>query len=158
MRGNKHLYLGRAGQLYIVAEFLLQDWNAAIPEIDTGDDVFVVQDKIGLFKRIQVKTITGTKRKNGYSAKFIIPYTKISTPVNPELVFFLLIRHSNEWVNYFIIERQKLHDYVDLNNVGSKNSKLNTVQLYVSFNEKLKSAKCSKNDFSFHIKDWSKFR
>jgi len=75
-----------------------------------------------------------------------------------ELVFFLLIRHSNEWVNYFIIERQKLHDYVDLNNVGSKNSKLNTVQLYVSFNEKLKSAKCSKNDFSFHIKDWSKFR
>jgi len=90
MRGISICIWAEAGQLYIVAEFLLQDWNAAIPEIDTGDDVFVVQDKIGLFKRIQVKTITGTKRKNGYSAKFIIPYTQISTPVNPETSFLPL--------------------------------------------------------------------
>ena len=36
--------------------FLLRGWNVAVPEVDVGDDIFVVDDKKGVFYRIQVKT------------------------------------------------------------------------------------------------------
>lgn len=47
MRNNYHLYLGKAGHLTVMSEFLLRGWNVAIPEIDIGDDIFVVQDESG---------------------------------------------------------------------------------------------------------------
>ena len=31
-KDTKNLYLGRAAQLVVVSEFLLHNWNAAIPE------------------------------------------------------------------------------------------------------------------------------
>jgi hypothetical protein len=34
-------YVGRAGQLAVMAEFLLRGYNVAIPEVDEGDDIFV---------------------------------------------------------------------------------------------------------------------
>lgn len=33
MKNNYHLYLGRAGHLIVMSEFLLRGWNVAIPEI-----------------------------------------------------------------------------------------------------------------------------
>ena len=35
-----------------MAEFLLRGWNVAIPEVDTGDDIFVVQDENGTLRRV----------------------------------------------------------------------------------------------------------
>ena len=40
-------YLGKAGHLFIMSEFLMLGWNVAIPEVDIGDDIFVVQDDSG---------------------------------------------------------------------------------------------------------------
>ena len=51
-------YLGKAGHLYIMSEFLMLGWNVAIPEVDIGDDIFVVQDDNGTLRRVQVKTST----------------------------------------------------------------------------------------------------
>ena len=56
MRDKSNLYIGRAGQLLVMSEFLLRGWNAALPEVDVGDDVFVVKDEDGTLFRIQVKT------------------------------------------------------------------------------------------------------
>ena len=55
MKNNYHLYLGKAGHLTVMSEFLLRGWNVAIPEIDIGDDIFVVQDESGTLRRVQVK-------------------------------------------------------------------------------------------------------
>ena len=41
-------------------------WNVAIPEVDIGDDIFVVQDDNGTLRRVQVKTSTSTDRKESY--------------------------------------------------------------------------------------------
>ena len=35
-------YTGRAGHLAVMAELLIRGWNTAIPEVDVGDDIFVV--------------------------------------------------------------------------------------------------------------------
>ena len=40
-----NLYLGKAGQLAAMSYFLMRGWNVATPEVDVGDDLFVVEDK-----------------------------------------------------------------------------------------------------------------
>ena len=30
-----NLYVGKAGQLYVMSEFLMRGWNVAMPEVDT---------------------------------------------------------------------------------------------------------------------------
>ena len=39
MKKNYHLYLGKAGHLTVMSEFLTRGWNVAIPEVDVGDDI-----------------------------------------------------------------------------------------------------------------------
>ena len=68
-----HLYLGKAGQAYVMSQFLVRGWNVAVPEVDIGDDMFVVRDAVGDFSRIQVKTANIVNRKSGYSAQFSVP-------------------------------------------------------------------------------------
>jgi hypothetical protein len=62
-----NLYLGKAGQLTTMSEFLARGWNVATPEVDVGDGLFVVEDKKGLFKRVQVKTAQAVERQGSYS-------------------------------------------------------------------------------------------
>lgn len=42
-----------------MSEFLWRGYNVAIPEVDRGDDIFVVHDDDGTLHRVQVKTATG---------------------------------------------------------------------------------------------------
>ena len=56
MSRTKNLYVGRAGQMAVMAELLWRGWNVALPEVDVGDDVLVVKDDSGDLWRIQVKT------------------------------------------------------------------------------------------------------
>ena len=59
---KKDLYTGRAGHLAVMAELLIRGWNTAIPEVDVGDDIFVVHDSDGNLHRVQVKTTATSKR------------------------------------------------------------------------------------------------
>ena len=56
-------YVGKAGQLAVMAELALRGYNVAIPEMDIGDDVFVLNDATGALSRVQVKTANGTKQE-----------------------------------------------------------------------------------------------
>jgi len=62
MSKMQNLYLGSAGQTWVMSEFLARGYNVAVPEVDRGDDLFVVQDESGDFDRIQVKTACATPR------------------------------------------------------------------------------------------------
>ena len=33
-------FVGKAGQLAVMAEFLLRGYNVAMPEVDVGDDIY----------------------------------------------------------------------------------------------------------------------
>lgn len=37
-------YLGKGGQLAVMAHIVTRGYNVAIPEIDIGSDIFVVRD------------------------------------------------------------------------------------------------------------------
>lgn len=39
-RGTRNLFTGRAGQRAVIVELLARQCNAAIPEVDLGEDVF----------------------------------------------------------------------------------------------------------------------
>jgi hypothetical protein len=55
-------FVGKAGQLAVMAEFLLRGYNVAMPEVDVGDDIFVVNDGVERLWRIQEKTAIGLGR------------------------------------------------------------------------------------------------
>ena len=65
----QNLYVGRAGQAMIMGEFLIRGYNVASPEVDRGDDLFVVRDEDGVLKRIQVKTANAVERNLTDSAR-----------------------------------------------------------------------------------------
>ena len=83
MSKKYNLYLGKAGQLAAMSFFLMRGWNVATPEVDIGDDIFVVDDKQGFFNRIQVKTAQAIIRENSYSVQFNLPLAQLETSTDP---------------------------------------------------------------------------
>ena len=68
-----------------MSEFLARGWNTCTPDVDVGDDVLVLEDSNGQFKRVQVKTASTVPLKNGYSVQFNVPLKQLSARVTPEL-------------------------------------------------------------------------
>lgn len=104
-----HLYTGAAGQAAAMSEFLVRGYNVAVPEVDRGDDLFVVKDADGDFNRIQVKTATARPlKKFGYIATFSISITQMSEPLTPELFYVLVVRNGTVWSDYVVISQGDL--------------------------------------------------
>jgi len=141
------LYLGKAGQFVVMSEFLVKGWNVAIPEVDIGDDIFVVKDENGDFSRVQVKTATGKKTNYGFSAQFNIPISQLEKVFVPDLFYVLAIRFNQQWNNFLVISRYELLTEYQVHNVGSKQQ--NQLLLYIQFRET--EVICSKRDWTvFH--------
>jgi hypothetical protein len=105
-------YLGKAGHLNVMSEFLMLGWNVAIPEVDIGDDIFVVQDDNGTLRRVQVKTSTSTIRKSGFSGQFSISVKNIRNISNILVHYIFLVRHNDEWSKPVVILLYKWGSYV----------------------------------------------
>src|SRR4029453_5503917 len=100
-------YVGKGGQLAGMAEFLLRRYNVAMPEVDVGDDIFVVHDREGTMWRIQVKTAIGKRREYGYSGQFAVRREQLNTPKKPELVYVFALRREAQW-DFAVIPRETL--------------------------------------------------
>lgn len=107
---NHHLYIGRAGHLACMAECLSRGWNVAIPEVDVGEDIFVVEDETSKLAKVQVKTATGKKMNGGFKAQFIIPLKQITddTTKGGQLRFIFVTRYEKEWQHFLILTRSEL--------------------------------------------------
>lgn len=103
-------YIGKAGQLYVMSELLMLGWNVAIPEVDRGDDIFVVKDSDGDLRRVQVKTASARETKRGYVVQFLLPRLQLVSQPTPELYFTLLIRRQDRWSNLIVLTRGDLAD------------------------------------------------
>jgi hypothetical protein len=90
-------YVGKAGQLAVMAEFLLRGYNVAMPEVDVGDDIFVVHDREGKLWRVQVKTAIGIRRGYGYSGRFTIAESQLKTKKRPDLYLVFALRAGDDW-------------------------------------------------------------
>jgi hypothetical protein len=126
--------------------FLMRGWNVATPEVDIGDDIFVVDDKKGFFSRIQVKTSHAVERENGYSVQFNLPLDQVATSTDPEIYYVFIICRNGDWSDKLIIPRQRLDDLHSVSNIGSVYKKNRSLMLYFSFqNDKVM---CSGIDFT----------
>lgn len=98
-------YVGRAGHLAVMAELLLRKWNVAIPEVDGGDDIFVVRDATRTLKCVQVKTSEGAQGR----FQFKVSRTQIQTVGLDPLVFVFVLRVGVRW-GYLVFRRNELED------------------------------------------------
>ncbi len=146
-------YLGKAGHLAIMSEFLMLGWNVAIPEVDIGDDIFVVQDDNGTLRRVQVKTSTSTSRKDSFSGQFNVSVKSLQNISNIPVHYVFMVRHNDEWSKPVIIRQDYLLNHFENDKVGS--AAKGNITFYFSFSKG--KAECSGQDFSKYIKDYTDF-
>ncbi len=152
MSKKANLYIGRAGQMAVMAEFLIRGYNVAIPEVDVGDDIFVFKDSDGEYVRIQVKTASAVPGQKGYSVRYSLRLSQLTEPTVPEIWYVFAHRLSSNWGSYILIPRNTLFEFYDRHNMGSLN-KNGFLQLYFSFWGN--KVTCSGMDWSAFINDWS---
>lgn len=153
MKKNYHLYLGKAGHLTVISEFLTRGWNVAIPEVDIGDDIFVVQDDNGTLRRVQVKTSTSTQRQNSFSAKFNVPLPQLRNIANIPVHYVFIVRNNEQWTKPLIIRQDYLLDYLQNFKIGTEHN--GNLTLYFSYMED--KVECSGIDFSKYVSDFTDF-
>src|SRR3954470_1213391 len=90
-------HVGKAGQRVVMAEVLLRGYNVAMPEVEVGDDIFVVEDERGQLWRIQVKTAVGKPMRDGCRAKFSVADRQLAQEKTPDLFFVFAVRHEGRW-------------------------------------------------------------
>lgn len=146
-------YLGKAGHLTIMSEFLMLGWNVAIPEVDIGDDIFVVQDDNGTLRRVQVKTSTSTIRKERFSGQFSISLKNLRNISNILVHYIFIVRHNDEWSKPVIIRQDHLLDHFENNKVGSEAK--GNITFYFSFSKG--KVECAGQDFTKYIRDFTDF-
>ncbi|MEM7531914.1 MAG: hypothetical protein AAF639_07055 [Chloroflexota bacterium] len=88
-----------------MAEFLVRGYNVAVPEVDIGDDIFVVRDIDGLHSRIQVKTTNATPTQDGYSARYALKLSQLENPSQPDTWYVFVNRLQGEWESFLVISR-----------------------------------------------------
>jgi hypothetical protein len=153
MSKKQNLYVGRAGQMAVMAEFLWRGWNVAIPEVDVGEDIFVVKDESGDLWRVQVKTATAQPQRNGYFAQFSISWKQLEAPRTPDLVYIFAIRTLASWEPFIVIDRQVLWDEHKNYGIGS----VSRGDLILRLSVQDRECQCANRDFRAYRNDWSRW-
>lgn len=147
------LYTGRAGHLAVMAELLLRGWNTAIPEVDVGDDIFVVRDSDGNMHRVQVKTAVAKTLKSGHSAQFNLSLSQLRTPISPEVIYVFAARLHDHWDAFVVIDRATLYEERSLHGIGNKHDDRLTLRLRFTG----ASVTCGQRDLSQYRNNWTRF-
>jgi hypothetical protein len=106
---NRSAFFGRSGHLAVMSEFLHRRINVAIPEVDVGDDVFVVKGSDDTVTRVQVKSATAKAQANSHFALFNVPLAQLSVVGDtPVLVYIFVARFQNRWSDFIVIRRSSL--------------------------------------------------
>jgi hypothetical protein len=124
------LYTGRSGHLVVVAEFLRRGYNAAIPEVDRGDDIFVVEDASGRLSRVQVKAALG-RGKGRHYAQYQLSVAQLRRQHTPELHYVFAICYDALWRDFLVISREDLYVKQNLHGLGTV--KADSLYLRLSF-------------------------
>jgi hypothetical protein len=123
-------FIGKAGELAARSEFLLHGYNVAAPDVDVGDDIFVVEDRRGKVWRIQVKTATVKRTRRGHRGQFSVPVRQLLAPTRLPLVFVFAFRVSFGKWEFVIVPRRALVGEYRSHGVGTRNG--DQLQLYFS--------------------------
>jgi hypothetical protein len=153
MSSKQNLYVGRAGQMAVMAELLWRGWNVALPEVDVGEDVFVVKDESGELWRVQVKTATAKPQQTGYSAQFKVSLKQLETLRTPDLVYIFAIRSLGGWETFIVMDRSTLHREHEIHRIGS----VSQGNLVLRVSQDASFLRCSERDLLPYKGDWSRW-
>ena len=94
----------------VLSEFLYRLINVAVPEVDVGEDVFVVKEQDEAVTRVQVKHSKADGQQNGsYVAQFFLPWEQFDRPDDtPALVYVLAVRYADRWTDFIVVRRSIL--------------------------------------------------
>lgn len=146
-----NLYTGRAGQMAVMAEFLIRGYNVAVPEVDVGDDILVVQDQSGEYWRIQVKTAIAKGSIDRYHAKYSVRVSQIEATSSPETWFVFASRLNERWHSYLVLPRVALANLYLQDRLGAPNQR---GSLLLNFNYAETTVTCLAQDFSRFLNNW----
>lgn len=128
-------------------------WNAAIPEVDIGDDIVVIRDDNDTIRRIQVKTSVSTLRKNGYSGQFSVSLKHLKNYGKTPVHYVFMLRHVIGWSDPVIIRQDRLLELVQNLPVEKVGNGKRTI--YFSYSEG--KLTCMGQDFTRHVRDFTDF-
>ena len=134
-----------------MSELAYRGYNVAIPEIDKGDDVFVVNDETGSMWRIQVKTSKPKTQQTSLRFQYRVRDSAIQRATTPELYFVFVMRTKDRW-RFLVIERAVLRNYVIAHKLGSPNGEHRQIVVVVHENN---TVTCNKIDVTHHMEEWT---
>jgi hypothetical protein len=102
---HKRTHFGRAGEFFAMSEILLRGWNVAVPVVDVGDDVFVIDDNDKRTFRLQVKS--GRVSKGTATFTLSRPQLRVALPI--ELLYMFMLREESRW-RFLLIPRVQLDE------------------------------------------------
>jgi hypothetical protein len=151
---RQHLYTGKSGQLAVMAEFLSRGYNVAVPEVDLGDDMFVVRDRDGQLSRVQVKAANAKELPGGaWGAVFKLSLRQLEQPQIPDMNYVLTVRHQERWRDFIIIDRMELRRRHAVYGLG----KVLEGSVILSFVFSAADALCKDQSFEAFRNDWSRW-
>lgn len=117
---TQDLYTGMSGQFFAMSKFLWRGYNVAVPAIDVGEDVFVVEATTdanrGMLRRVQVKTAgIGTIQNGKKVVQFNLSRAQLNTfPSHGELYYMFITRWDDmnpamDW-RFILISRAELNE------------------------------------------------
>lgn len=118
---EKKSHFGMAGHFAAMSEFLLRGWNVAVPFVDVGDDVLVLEDAAATIYRVQVKSADGEERRRAggniftygqldeKDTHYTLSRAQLATAKDVELFYMLMVRWKDEW-RFLLIDRATLAD------------------------------------------------
>lgn len=108
---TKPSHFGTAGEYFAMSELLLRGWNVAVPVVDVGDDVFVIDDHDKTTWRVQVKSAMASRSDPGLDttlkARFTLSRSQLGKSHDTELFYMLMIRVERAW-RFLVIPRKEL--------------------------------------------------
>jgi len=151
MPDRSSLFVGRSGELAVLSEFMSRGYNVATPEIDLGEDVFVIEDDKQDFWPIQIKTATAVESSDGScSGQFKFRRDQLVSTRNLELTYVLTLRRQGKWASFLIIPREELYDRYASGELGKQEGE----QLTWNFRYDRGGVTCQKCDFSKFERAW----
>lgn len=154
----QNLYVGMSGHLAAMSEFLSLGYNVSSPEVDRGDDVFVVRDEDGDLSRIQVKTANGRTTRYGYRATVKMPRLQLETPRKPEVYCVFPVRHDSRWKDFVVISREDLFTMWRATGMGSLVGPVPAQQqLVIQLGFRPDSVRTGSADFQPYRNNWNRY-